>query len=205
MSLETKNTNRYIYILGSEGDLRETVPEGTEGAIKRAYESSDGKKGEKYELVYKSIEGVITKVDFFDSDYGTNLQITFEFNDGENVTLSMNTNTPYSEDMMKKLPNVDFNAPLKLSPYNFTDDKGKNRRGVSIVQNDEKVKNFFSDGEKAINGMPEPKGDVSKYNADKWKLYFGEVRVFLVDYINDNIVPQFASEASQEKTTDEEF
>lgn len=202
--LEQKNTGRYVYVLGSEGDIRETVSEGTEGAVKRAYESSDGKKGEKYELVYKSIEGTISNVEFFEGDFGTNLQITLTFTDGESVVFSLGTNTPYGEDMLKKLPAIDFNQPVKLTPYNFTDDKGKNRRGVSVLQGGEKVLNFFSDGEKAINGMPEPKGDVSKYNADKWKLYFGEVRVFLVDYVTEHIVPQFTSAESTSVVEDSE-
>lgn len=191
--LAAKEMRRYITVLSSEGDLRESVPEGTEGAVRREYETSDGKTGVKFEKVYKSLGGKIVDVNLWDGDYGTSLQITVDFGGDEPVVLSLGTNTPYGEDVMKKLPNINLNEHVVFSPYNFTDEKGKNRRGMSITQGDVKLQSFFFDAEnkKSINGLPEPKGDTSKYTKEKWQLYFATVRDFLVDYTRDNVLPQF--------------
>lgn len=193
--LTDKASKRYVYVLGSEGDLRESVPEGTEGAVKRDYETSDKKTGTKWEKIYKSIGGKIIDVSFFNGDYGTQLQITFDLlNDQEPVTLSLGTNQPYGEDVMKKLRNVNLNEAVVMTPYNFTDDGGKNRRGVTITQGDEKIKSFYSDGTKSINGMPEPKGKTDEYTKEKWSLYFATVRDFLVEEMKEHVLPQFGHE-----------
>ena len=42
-----KNTTPIMSILGSDGTLRLTVDEGTEGAKLRTYETSDGKQGSR--------------------------------------------------------------------------------------------------------------------------------------------------------------
>ena len=60
----------------SDGKFHTTVPEGTEGAVKREYETSDGKKGVKNELVADSISGVISNISVWDGDYGKSIQIT---------------------------------------------------------------------------------------------------------------------------------
>lgn len=210
MGLETKETRKIINVLGSEGDFRLTVPEGTEGAVRREYESSDGKTGVKHELIYKSIGGKIVDVSFYEGDYGRNLQVTFDFEEGdEPVTVSLGTNTPYGEDVMKKLPNIDLNEWVVFTPYAFEDDRGKDRKGITISQGDEKIQSFFTevseeDGKrvyKNINGLPEPTGEEA--DSDDWKIYFTQVRKFLVKYTEDNILPQFGKTAKPE--SGEEF
>lgn len=203
MSLEAKETKKFISVLGSTGDFRMSVPEGTEGAIKREYETSDGKKGEKYELAYKSIGGKIVDVEFFEGDYGKNLLLTFDFEDNtEHVVLSLGCNTPFGEDVLKKLPNIDFNAWVVMTPYNFDDDNGKNRKGISITQGDEKVTNAYYDGKKSLLDYPEPEGDTSKYDADDWKMYFTKARKHTIQYAEKEIVPQFGHVV--EATNDED-
>lgn len=193
MGLEEKKTGRYVYVLGSDGSLRESVPEGTEGSVKRDYETSDGKTGVKFEKVYKSLGGKVVDVNLRDGDYGTQLQIAFDIGTGEPIVLSIATNSPYGEDVMKKLPNVNFNEHVVFTPYNFTDDKGKNRRGMTITQGDTKLQSYYwNDADKkASNGIPEPKGDTSKYTKEKWVLYFATVRDFLVDETRDKTLPMF--------------
>ena len=188
-------------ILGSDGTFRLASEEGVEGAVRRDYETSDGKSGTKWERVYRSIGGKIVDMEIYEGDYGTNIIIGVEHEEGIDH-LSFNTGTPYGEDLMKKLPNIDFTKEVTFSPYNFTDDAGKNRRGISIVQDDEKIQNFFYDAKKKepINGLEAiklPKGKtISK---DKWKAYFLEVRVFLLEYVQEHILPQFVKEELPEK------
>lgn len=184
----------YVSVL-SDGTLRLVVPEGTEGAVKREYETSTGEKGIKFELVFSKLIGKVTNVAFFDGDFGKLIQLTV--NDGQgDMILSLSTATNFGEDVMKKLPNIDFTKDCEFAPYSFTNEKGKAVKGISITQDGEKIKNFFQsentdpigNNSEPINGYPKAKGDTTKFSKDRWKIFFLEAREFLVNYIDENIV-----------------
>lgn len=199
MLKNTRENKDYVSIL-ADGTLRVVVPEGTDGAVRREYETSDGKTGVKHELVFTEISGIISKIAFFDGDFGKLLQLTFTDGDEKPLTLSVSTETNFGEDIMKKLPAIDLDNYVRFVPYSFEDEKtGKTKKGVTIYQgqeeNDEgemvdiKIGNYFYDTEKKKNlhKFPEaptaPKGkEVSK---EKWKMYFMEARIFLIEYITD--------------------
>lgn len=193
MLTPNKQTGRFIHIL-ADGLFHETVSQDTEGAVKREYETSDGTKGEKWELVYNKIDAKIVNVQFHDGEYGEQIQITF--NDGENgVILSQTVSSNFGEDILKKLPNINFSEKVAFVPYAFEDEKTKKpKKGVSIYQGD-KVANFFYDTEKqeSKNGYPIPEGDTTTYKSDDWKLFYLQARKFLTNYTKTNIVPNFAN------------
>lgn len=208
MALEAKATKKIISVLGSTGDFRMVVPEGTEGAVRREYESSTGEKGVKHELVFKSISGMVTDVNFFDGDYGKNLVITFDFEDGsEPVAVSLGCNTPFGEDVLKKLPNIDFKKPLSMKPYAFVGDNGKPMKGVTIMQGETKVANAFYKPEtkESLLDYPKPEGKVSDYDADDWKVYFTQARKHTIKYAADNILPQFGHTMSDDVEVGDDF
>ena len=205
MGLEKREDKPYVSILSSDGSLRLVVPEGTEGAVKREYtvgKGKDEKTGVKYELVFKSLDGMISDVAFHDGDYGKLLQVTVTDEEAEEgakeFVLSVNTSTNFGEDLMKKLPNIDFEQPVKFVPYSFEDERGKQRRGVTVIQNDEKVQSFFQEYDEKtkkttnLNKYPDPEGDTKEYDADDWKVYFTKARKFLVKYTEKEIVPKFS-------------
>lgn len=187
MALIKEDRKEYVSILSSDATLRMVVPEGTEGAVKRVYETSDGKTGSKHELVFNRIVGLVTDISFYDGDYGKLLQMDITDEKGT-LTLSVSTNQNFGEDIMKKLPNINLSEVVELSPYSFDDDKGKNKRGVSIVQKGKKIQNYFYDpvAKKNINGYPDPEGDPRSYDKDDWKMYFMKARKFLVSYVEKN-------------------
>ena len=190
LGLTKKETRSYITILGSTGDFRKTVPEDTEGAVFREYETSDGKTGSKHELVFASIAGFITKVDVSDSKFGTNINITMSFGkDTDPEMISLSANSPFGEDFMKKAPNINFAEAVVLSPFAFDDDAGKTRKGISITQGDQKIKNAYWDEakNKPVEGYPEPDGDTKKFKADDWKIYFAVVRKYLLAELDKTI------------------
>lgn len=195
-------------ILSSDGTLRLVVPEGTEGAVYREFETSDGKKGSKWELVFKSLAGKITNIEEYEGDYGVSLLVTFTYDGGEDI-VAFNTGTPFGEDFMKKLPNINLDEYVTIQPYAFTDDGGKMRKGVSIKQGDEKLTDFFTkkEGEKFVHlhGFPEPKGDTNKYSKDKWKIYFLECREWLLEYTRENFISLFADPGTSETKADGSF
>lgn len=192
MLKNTREDSTFATVL-SDGKIHINVPEGTEGAKVRKYKTSDGTEGSKTELVYNELIGIITKVDFYEGEYGMNLQV--EVTDGEEkpVVLSLATSSSYGEDMMKKLPNVDLSKRVKIVPFAFIDDKKKNKKGVTIWQHvkdgekAEKITNYFYDAEKKenVNGYPNPKKTKKPFTKDQWKLYFGECREFLIEKLTD--------------------
>lgn len=190
-------------ILGSDGTLRLVVPEGTEGAVFREGDTKDGTHYAKWELIFKSLSGKISNLYFHDGDYGRNLMVTLAYEDGED-TISFSTGSPFGEDFMKKLPNIDLDEVVEIAPFAFTDNQGKERRGVTVKQTgkgwkDDKVPNFFykpsavegGRGEN-INGFPTPEGDTSKYTKDDWKIYFLQARKFLMTYVEEKFLPRYA-------------
>lgn len=192
---EAREQELYLNILGSDGTLRMTVDPDTEGAVRRDWQSADGSKsGTKYEKIFSKIDGTITAIEMYDGDYGKN--IILSVTDGDDTwKISLGTGTPYGEDVMKKLPALDLKRPVSLAPYCFADDNGKTRKGVSIVQDDKKVQNFFYDfhEKKNINGYPDVKrkvdkktGELKELSKDEWKLYFGTARQFLIEYVEEH-------------------
>jgi hypothetical protein len=189
MLQEKQSRGTYLSIIG--GEFRKTVQEGTEGAKKREYELKDGSKKTKWEKSYESLTGTITGINFHDGEYGKN--ITIFFKDGEEeYGVSMGVATAFAEDIMKKLPAVNLNSTLTLTPYDFEDDKGKRRRGVTIYQDGKKLENFFYDKEakKQINGAPSPE-NTDEMDSEDWKMYYAQHRKFTIKYIQDKLVPKF--------------
>lgn len=188
MGLQTVERKNYAYIL-ADGKIRVPAEEGAVGAVKREYETSDGKSGVKWEMVYDKIDGLITGISFFEGDFGKQLQIEID-----GITLSMNVASNFAEDLMKKLPNVDLSKPVELSPYNFTNDKGKSNKGISVIQDGEKIFNYFWDvnEQKLSNGYPELPEGYQKFDSDDWKAYFIGARKFLIKYVEENIMPSLA-------------
>lgn len=217
MALEnTKQSNMtYVNVL-SDGSMRVKVEETTPGAVKRDYETSDGKTGTKYELVYTQLSGLIKGIQFYEGDFGNMLQITIEDGD-ETFMLSLNTASPFGEDMMKKIPNIDMSKPVKLTPFSFDDDSGKKRRGLTVTQEGVKVSNFFFDptkegDERIVNGYPKPDFSAKKKGPtkDDWKIYFTGCRVFLTEYIEEKhlLNPEgdvLAEEAENRKKLDKVY
>lgn len=201
MSTETIKQEGLFYSV-IDGTFRRRVADDTPGAVKRDYETSDGAKATKYEMVIDSLEGYIRDIGIFDGEYGRNLQIKLDPNaKGISPQIQLSIETTYGEDALKKLPNVDFTKPVKFRPFAFTDQtNGREIRGIEVSQNGEKYKNYFWDAETKTpkNGLPVPDGDVSRFTKDDWKIHFLSVRKFLVGYFNDTIRPRFEQEVKQQ-------
>jgi hypothetical protein len=179
MELRTNSNKgiKFVTVL-SDGKFHQSVEEGTPGSVIREYEDSKGVKGSKVELVFSEASGKITNIKFEDGEYGKNIQIEM---DGNGV-ISLGTSSSFGEDFMKKFPNIDLSDVVLLKPYSFEDDKGKNRKGITIYQNGAKVENYYYDpvSNKPCNGIPEVEGDTKKFSKDDWKMHFMVVRKFLI-------------------------
>jgi hypothetical protein len=194
MALNKREDGIFASVL-ADGKIHITVPEGTEGSVVRVYETSDGKKGTKTEMVYDDVVGKITRLSFRDGEYGTSLNV--EITDGEEkpIVLSLGTASNFGEDFMKKILNVNMDKYVKVAPYTFLDENGKNKKGITIWQKDAdnksyKVENYFYDKEAKApcNGYPEtpvPKKGKT-LSSDDWKLFFGIARKFMIEKITEH-------------------
>ena len=183
MGLNQKSASG-VFVSIVKGDFRQTVSEDTEGAVKREYEDKNKNKKTKHELVFGSVDGMIEGVKFKDTDFGTMLIITLD-----GVNISIGTSSNYFQDLAKKLPNIDFTESVSLAPFDFIGNNGKRVVGISITQNDEKLKNFYYDGEKNLNDFPEYpkdapiKGDKSLKAKNFWTIHFLGVEEFLTEKV----------------------
>lgn len=192
MSYEEK-TQRGLYFTIIDGSFRTQVEESHPEAVRREYETKTGAKAVKYERIVKTIGGIIENVNFYENDYGKTINIKFDANEnGQSPIVSISISSSYGEDLLKKLPSIDFTKDVKLSPYSFTNDFGKEVRGISVLQDDKKIKNFFFDAEKNenINGYPIAEGK-ENYGKEDWKIYFLQARKFLIEYTTKNIISKF--------------
>ena len=191
---ESRDNVDYFNVM-ADGKFHQEVAEGTEGAVFREGDTKDGKHYAKWEKLFQDVSGMITKVEFYEGNYGKNLNLTIEDEGYEPTIVSFKTGDQFGEDMLKKLLNIDLSKPVILAPYAFKTDAGKNKNGVTVTQNGVKIQSYFHDYDEATktttvkNGYP--KAPVAKkgktISADEWKLFFGQARLFMINHIEDKL------------------
>lgn len=217
MATRERAENDKVYLTIVDGTLRETVTETTPGAVRRDWEAG-GKKGTKWEIIDRAIKGTIIDVSIYEGEYEgkkfTTLNIVLD-RDNENEKYPVVTTTiegRYAQDILKKLPNLDFTEEVRIRPYSYIPEgKDKPTKGVELTQRDpvtgqfdKKVESFFDGYDKdkkqffGKNGFPMPEGNVAEYDSDDWKSYFIRVKKFLVSYTRQHIIPKFAKDAPVE-------
>ena len=169
---------RKPYLSIVEGTVKQKVDKSVKGAKLREYELSDGTKGSKWELTFKSWSGVVQDIRISTSgDYGDSLEIEFE-----DAILSLNAESRYFGEAAKKLKAAKVGIPIIIAPYDFEAD-GKQRKGVTIYQETVKVDSYYWDPieKKSCNGIPDPEKTYDKMSKDDWKMYFLLLKKFLIE------------------------
>lgn len=198
----------------NEGKFKKKVTEETEGAIARKWETPDGKSGIKYELHYNALFGIIQSIKIVEGEYGQQVVVQLDKDeDGETPMIAISMNSKYGVDFLKKLPNIKLDQEVRLMPFNFENDDGKEVTGIRVDHKDGdgkfkvKVENFFSDGTKSINGYPEPAANAKEtYSKADWKNYFGYVvPKFLTTYTTENVLPKFHGKTTMPEYPEEEI
>ena len=186
----TEAKGRLLYVL-ADGLLREQVDETTEGAKLRVVKDDAGNgKAEKWELTYPGITGFITNVSTFDGDYGMNILIVFKDENDEEFTVSLKASSMYGEDFLHKLPAINRDKEVSFKGYNFEADGGRRMTGITLTQDGEKLRNAFNykDGDEwvtPIEGYPQPDEKKAPKNSEQWKLFFGQRREWVIDYLTE--------------------
>lgn len=216
MSREQARDEKNYYNVLADGKFHLTVPEGTDGAVLRTYETSDGTKGEKWELVFNALSGTIKDIEFYDGSFGKNLILNMEDEDGE-FAISLSTSSNFGEDLLKKLLNIDMTKPVRFVPYSLIDDKTKkSKKGVTVYQgqdadgkflteNENKVQSYFHDYNPDTklttikNGYPKmPVAKKGKtISSDEWKMFFMQARLFMIEKIEEHFNLDNSAEADR--------
>lgn len=212
MGVHTREHKTYLQII-ADGSIRKQVPEGTEGCVRREWEDRDTKEMKhKFEMAYDSIDGMIGDITVNKGKFGDQLIVPITDTDNSEVfTLALSTGQNFGEDFLKKMPNINFDKPVMLTPYSFLSDAGKTIRGIDIRQDwtDEPnsgnkiTSNYYDpDAKKNINGYPDPDGDTKSYSTDDWKIYFAQARKFLVADNTEKGLIKTAAAAAENKSVD---
>ena len=183
---------RTTYFSVAEGKVRVRLKEATEGSVAR-----QNKKGEiVHEFVYDEFTGRITAIAKDEAPFGTQWRIDFEDN-GEAYTLNMMYDSSTAQKMLNVLlaPELEIAKPVTLRPYNFTNDKGKQIVGVSVLQNGTKIGPAFGTHAYPIDGRPEmPELEVVKFKGKDQ--YDSTKRLeFLADQVATRLQPRLATSA----------
>ena len=194
MGLNKQMDQKTYATLLADGTLRVKCDESNPEAKKREIEKSDGTKQIKFELVYSSLSGLITNLEIEDGTFGEQLRLTIT-DDGDSTIVTTGASSNFADDLMKKLPNVDFLQAVEFKPFSFTNDKGKPQKGITLVQGDNKLPNFFFDPKtkKSINEFPELAENYAEFKKKDWKKHFEGVNQFLIDYTLNVVVPKLPS------------
>lgn len=220
-----KDQKRYLTIM-SDGKLHERVDEDTEGAKIRTKKEQDGTvvdvldkdKNQIWELTYPGITATIKGTPKLrEGDYGSNINIDLEDEEGNQFVLSLKVDSQYGERFMEALPNLDLNEPVEFKGYSFKP-RGQEQkvRGLNIYQGDDadevenKVLSAFAvkDGDSwdvLIKGYPMPDSK-KKYTSEKWKIFFGQRREWVLDYLLDAemLLPADDTDAKDDAEPEEE-
>lgn len=202
----------YVGIAG--GNFVVKVTEDTPGAKKREYTDKKNVTHTKWELVFPNITGYIEDISFEDTDFGEQIKIKMSFNDKYYI-ISTSSDGKYGTDFMKRFPSADTTKMMTLAPFDFEGDKGGKITGMNIIQNNEKIQNYYYDvaNKKTINGLPAPSKTQDEINSlDKdekslfWKSHFLSVKKFLKSKVLEIGIAKHAAIPSetQPKNTEEQ-
>lgn len=195
---------RYIKPVSS-GGFSEKVAEGTPGAVSREWAipargGEEPKSGTTHEILYKTLSGRITGASINDGQYGTDVIVNLNTDNGP-VVLTMKLDSPFAQDFLKKALNIDEDKDVLLNAWAIEDEKGKTRRGLAIKQGDDKIPSAFEsmvDGKREYHmGFPQP--PVGTKTSDMWKHYFMGTRIWLRSYVEENkVLERFSSSSSSD-------
>lgn len=138
--------------------IGESVPEGTEGAIKVKNPKSTK---EKWYRAHKALIGRIERVEIREGEWEgkkfKTLSIQFaEDEGGKAAKLDVGVQTKAAQDLMEKLPAVNFKEDVRIRPFSFKPDgEDKNVTGVEIMYRSTISGNFDSTARPIVSAFHE--------------------------------------------------
>lgn len=183
-----------------------TYKEFVEGSEERLITKDDGTTESRFDVKANQAEGRIINVDIVKGKFNTSLEITME-NSGEEVLLKIpvGARRDYFTSFAERFRGVtDPNSYVILKPYSMTiEGKEHPKVGISIfidkVAKGESLKNFYWDGKKSSNGVPEIDPKNPPEDGDDWTIYFKtKEKFFKKEVLNHGSI--FTKESQEDST-----
>jgi hypothetical protein len=182
MGLENRQDGKYLTIFDGKFCIR--VKEGTEGATQRVNKENNT----VYEKYYTSFTAKLVGIRTSESKYGKSWN--FDFRDsGEMYTLQLPWSNSFASNFLKKLPNIDLEAEMKVQPVQKVEN-GKKKTSLFVTQHGQPVKHAYT--REVPNGLPqmeqiEVKGQLMWDDGKQIK--------FLHDMVVSTILPKLSHNA----------
>lgn len=178
--------------------LGKVKPENMEGVTERTTDD-----GPRYEIQSDYIAAHITGARLKDppegkSDWGKQVELSL-IAGGQKAILNIKFDSSYGRGFMFPLPNVDLSLPVEIEPYAYTSKDGKDKRGLSIIQDGQKIDWAYGTKDNP-DGMP-PLKQVKFKGETRWDNT--DQMAYLEKRFND-WAAQFESEKPQEQTAGEQ-
>lgn len=159
MGLSNNTNKNKVYLTIVNGKVTRRLKGEEPGAEKRALKNGR----EVWEMRYDQVDGKIKGFEWESHDeYGEFINVMLEDNSGDAFQLQMPIRGGYAYGFFSRIPNVDFNKEVRLTPYLIDRSKeGKSDKAVLVIYQDDnlgnstKVESFFT--RENPNGLPELK------------------------------------------------
>lgn len=188
MGLGTKQAPSTYLSIANGSIWNRKVQDNDPNFATETFDRADGTKGIRSGARYADLTGFVKGVIFrTHKEYGQNINVTIEDDEGERFILSISTNNRYSQDMMKCLLKMDLSEELFIKPYDFTGQDGKRAQGISFRQDGNKInlKNEEAPSHESSWFKEATSKDIRRFFEDLSDWFVGEVE--------EKICSQFSS------------
>lgn len=137
------------------------------------------------EVHYDAWKGIVKDWSIVDGEYGKSIHVNFD-----DVTLSLGGKM--MSEFIKKFSGAKADQEIVVAPYDFMTDDAKRKTGLNMIQNGEKLWDFFSDYDKDTktfsfkNGYPAPPTEWEKMTDAQKKIYYITTEEFLENYVTSH-------------------
>ena len=134
------SSSNTIYLTMSRGSFVKRVKEPTEKSIERALEKGENAGKIVHEEHFSEFVGFLEEINVEDSDkFGKSWAFKFDISQEEETPekaiLKLPYSSGYANNILTRLPNIDYTDDIKLSGYKFKPaDSDKERIGISVAQ-----------------------------------------------------------------------
>lgn len=197
------NSNEnYDYWRVSDGKLRKTTTDDDPAGIKRVIKKEGKEDRVIYEIVNKSVTGVVEAVSVREGKFGKQLSITVT-DMLDKFFIQVSWDSSYARSFLERLPGVNVSEEVTIQPYSFENDRGKIQSGITIYQDDKKVDCFFKTYEDKkvtghLHGYPEPEN--TEMDSDDWKILIIQQMKFLMANVVESF-PFMIGDTENKKST----
>jgi outer membrane protein W len=209
MGLTNSDVQKKIYVNIVGGKLaikanKETdvAADGTKASKRIATNKQTGEQREVYEFLYSELTATLEDIKVEKNEKLGAYQYLICLDDiGDKYVISIPVESKYGDSLAAKIHNIKNGLKTTIKPYDFTDNKkinpynGKPMHfiGQTIIQNEEKLANYFS--AETPNGRPEPESD--KMDEDDYKIYMSRIRKFYKQEVTSWREQQVAAQVAE--------